>query len=99
EPIQATLVSVDAAARKAAEALVATDKVQAGVRDATAVMQQSINESLIRLQEVSKASTAAFTAYQDRFSQTDNALGQTIDKLVNGTVSLGDAAANAIGGM
>ena len=42
---------------------------------------------------------AAFRTYQDGFSATDNALGLTIDKLVSGTISLGDAAATAIGGM
>lgn len=99
EPIQATLANVNASARKAAEALEATDRVQAGVRDAATAMQQSITEALARLQEAAKASSAAFAAYQDRFAATDDALGRTVERLVNGTLSLGDAASNAINGM
>ena len=99
EPIQATLASVDTSARKAAEALEATDRVQAGVREATAAMQESITVAMTRLQEAAKAASLALTSYQDRFAATDDALGRTVEKLVNGTVSLGDAASTTINGM
>ena len=99
EPIQATLASVDTSARKAAEALEATDRVQAGVREATAAMQESITVAMTRLQEAAKAASLALTSYQDRFAATDDALGRTVEKLVNGTVSLGDAASTTINAM
>jgi hypothetical protein len=99
EPIQATLASVDTSARKAAEALEATDRVQAGVREATATMQESITVAMTRLQEAANAASLALTSYQDRFAATDDALGRTVEKLVNGTVSLGDAASNTINAM
>ncbi len=99
EPIQATLASVDTSARKAAEALEATDRVQAGVREATAAMQESITAAMTRLQEAATAASAALTSYQDRFDATDDALGRTVEKLVNGTISLGDAASTTISAM
>jgi len=99
EPIQATLASVDTSARKAAEALEATDRVQAGVREATAAMQESITMAMTRLQEAANAASLALTSYQDRFAATDDALGRTVEKLVNGTVSLGDAASTTINAM
>lgn len=99
EPIQATLASVDTSARKAAEALEATDRVQAGVREATAAMQESITVAMTRLQEAANAASLALTSYQDRFAATDDALGRTVEKLVNGTVSLGDAASTTINAM
>ena len=99
EPIQATLASVDTSARKAAEALEATDRVQAGVREATTAMQESITGAMTKLQEAASAASLALTSYQDRFAATDDALGRTVEKLVNGTTSLGNAAAAAIQGM
>jgi hypothetical protein len=99
EPIQATLASVDTSARKAAEALEATDRVQAGVREATAAMQEAIAGAMTKLQEAASAASLALTSYQDRFAATDDALGRTIEKLVSGTVSLGDAASATINGM
>jgi len=99
EPIQATLVSVDTSARKAAETLEATDRVQAGVREATTAMQESITVAMTRLQEAANAASLALTSYQDRFAAIDDALGRTVEKLVNGTVSLGDAASNTINAM
>lgn len=99
EPIQATLASVDTSARKAAEALEATDRVQAGVREATAAMQESITGAMTRLQEAATAASVALTSYQDRFAATDDALGRTVEKLVNGTISLGDAASTTINAM
>jgi hypothetical protein len=99
EPIQATLGSVEAAARKAVESLAAVDQVQTGVREATTVMQRSMTDAMTKLQSAAQASSAAFTGYQERFAATDDALGQTVDKLVNGTVNLGNAAATAINGM
>jgi hypothetical protein len=99
EPIQATLASVDTSARKAAEALEATDRVQAGVREATVAMQVSITQAMTGLQEAASAASLALTSYQDRFAATDDALGRTVEKLVNGTVSLGDAASTNINAM
>jgi hypothetical protein len=99
EPIQSSLANVSASARKASEALEATDRVQSGVRDATAAMHKSITEALRTLEAAAKSSSDAFAAHEARFAATDEALAHTIEKLINGTNRLGDAASTAISGM
>ena len=99
EPIQSSLANVSAAARKASEALEATDRVQSGVRDATAAMQESITEALNTLEASAKFLSDAFAAHEARFAATDKALAQTVENLISGTNRLGEAASSAIIGM
>lgn len=99
EPIQAILVNVDTAARNVSQALETTDRVQAGVLDAMAKMQESITGAMTRLQDAASATSLAIKSYEDRFAATDEALGRTVEKLVNGTTSLGEAAETTIQGM
>jgi hypothetical protein len=99
EPIQTTLIGVEASARQAADVLRSATGMQDGIRDTATKMQDSIRDATAKLAEVSKAAAQAFETYGDRFADTDDALGKTVERLVNGVRELSAEAAKVVSDM
>ena len=80
--------------------LEAANTMAAGTREALQMMQQTGNamrEAASGMSESAKAAIQAFSSYETRFAGVDTALGQTVAKLRDGIVELGNQVSEMVG--
>ena len=88
EPLASTLITIEASARAAAEAL----RLAVSAKSDLAAAATSLTSA------ADQASTA-FQSYQDRFAATDDVLGRSFEKLIGGVTNLGGEVSKVVAEM